>query len=195
MLKFLLVALRMTAVTVVLLGFLYPLLIMGIAHLAFPAQSSGSFVRVGGRIVGSRIIGERWTQARYFHGRPSAAGSAGYDPLSTGASNLGPDSKKLIARVVARIATLRKDNPRAPGMPPIGLLTASGSGIDPDISPSDARYQAERIAAARAIPLRRVLAVITAHTKPRTFGFLGEPRANVLALNLALDRVNGASTR
>lgn len=185
----------MTAISVFLFGVLYPIAIWGLARIVFPFQSAGSFVRVNGTIIGSAIVGERWTQARYFHGRPSAAGKLGYDSTATGGSNFGPDSKALLAREIAGIAALRKQNPLSAGMPPVGLLAASGSGIDPDISPADARYQAARIAAARALPLRRVLAIIASHIEARTFGFLGEPRVNVLALNLALDRVSGASTR
>jgi len=185
----------MTVISVLLFGVLYPIAIWGLARIAFPFQSAGSYVRVNGQSVGSAIVGERWTQARYFHGRPSAAGKRGYDPTATGASNLGPDSRALLAREMSRIAELRNENPRSAGLPPVGLVTASGSGIDPDISPADARYQAERVATARALPLRRVLATIASHIQPRTFGFLGEPRVNVLALNRALDRISDASTR
>ncbi|MGC8484308.1 MAG: potassium-transporting ATPase subunit KdpC [Candidatus Baltobacteraceae bacterium] len=188
MLKHLSAALRMTTISVILFGLCYPVAIWGIGRVAFPWQSAGSYVRVNGHIVGSAIVGQRWQQPRYFHGRPSAAGKGGYDPTATGGSNLGPDSKALLTREIKTIAHLKRANPAA-GAPPIDLVTESGSGIDPDISPADARYQAPRVAAARRLPLRRVLALIERQTQPRTFGILGEPRINVLALNLALDRL------
>ncbi len=194
MFKHLWTAVRMTAISIIIFGLCYPLAIWGIGRAAFPWQSAGSFVRVNGHIVGSAIIGQSWTQRRYFHGRPSAAGKDGYDPMATGGSNLGPDSKTLFARESATIAWLHRANPNA-GEPPIDLVTESGSGIDPDIAPADARYQAPRVAAARKLPLRRVLALIARETQPREFGIFGEPRVNVLALNLALDRLSGALGR
>ena len=175
----------MTAISVIIFGFCYPIAIWGIGRTAFSWQSAGSYVRVGGRVVGSAIVGQQWRRQRDFQGRPSATG---YDPTATGGSNLGPDSKRLLARELKTIAQLKRANP-AVGAPPIGLVTESGSGIDPDISPADARYQAPRVAAARKLPLRRVLALISQQTQPRMFGILGEPRINVLALNLALDRL------
>ncbi len=184
----------MTVISIIIFGLCYPLAIWGIGRVALPWQSAGSFVRVGGHVVGSAIIGQSWKQRRYFHGRPSAAGKEGYDPTATGGSNLGPDSKALLARERATIAHLQLANP-AGGEPPIDLVTESGSGIDPDIAPADARYQAPRVAAARKLPLRRVLALIAQETQPRELGMFGEPRINVLALNLALDRLSGASGR
>jgi K+-transporting ATPase ATPase C chain len=158
----------------------------GIAQALFPRQANGSLVMVNGRVVGSAIIGQLWTKPQYFHGRPSAAGK-GYDPTQTGGTNYGPTSKKLIASTKATIAQLKKDNPDASGPPPMDLVTSSGSGIDPDISPEAAYWEAPRVAKARAMPLATVNALIAQHIAGRTFGFLGEPRVNVLELNLALD--------
>ena len=178
----------MTAISVVIFGFCYPIAIWGIGRAAFSWQSSGSYVRVGDRIVGSAIVGQLWRGARYFHGRPSAAGKEGYDPTATGGSNLGPDSKILLAREVKSIARLQRSN-HSVGAAPVDLVTDSGSGIDPDISPADARYQAPRVAAARKLALDRVLSLISKETQGRTIGIFGEPEINVLALNLALDRL------
>lgn len=179
-------ALVFTIVTVIGFGVIYPLLMTGIAELIFPHQANGSIVYVEGKPVGSAIIGQLWTKPQYFQGRPSAAGK-GYDPTSTGATNLGPTSKKLIDSTRAAIAALRKANPDATGAIPMDLVTSSGSGIDPDISPDAAYYQAPRVAKARGLQLETVRALIEKHTQPRTLGFLGEPRVNVLELNLALD--------
>ncbi|MHB8356029.1 MAG: potassium-transporting ATPase subunit KdpC [Vulcanimicrobiaceae bacterium] len=181
-------AVRITILSIALLGFAYPLGITAIARLVFPWQADGSYLKVKGRVVGSAIIGQRWTQPQYFHGRPSAAGKEGYDPTATGGTNYGPASKNLVASTKAAIAAVRAENPRAGGMPPMDLVTTSGSGIDPDISPAAAYYQAARVAAARKIPLGTVRALIFAYERHRTIGILGEPRVNVLELNLALDR-------
>ena len=181
------VALRMTVVTVVLLGLIYPLAMTGIAQLVFPHQANGSLVMVGGKAVGSELIGQLWTRPQYFQGRPSAAGSKGYDPTSTGATNLGPSSKKLIDATRAAIAALKKANPNATVPIPMDLVTSSASGIDPDISPEAAYYQAPRVAAARRLPLATVNALVAREAQGRELGFLGEPRVNVLQLNLALD--------
>ncbi|MGR4063990.1 MAG: potassium-transporting ATPase subunit KdpC [Vulcanimicrobiaceae bacterium] len=181
------VALRMTLVTVVLLGLIYPLAMTGIAQVAFPHQANGSMIVVGGKAVGSQLVGQLWTRPQYFQGRPSAAGSKGYDPTATGGTNLGPSSKKLIDATRATIAALRKANPNATGPIPMDLVTSSGSGIDPDISPEAAYYQAPRVAAARRLPLATVQALVARQAEGREFGFLGEPRVNVLQLNLALD--------
>src|SRR5579863_3377379 len=179
-------ALRMTIVSIILLGLIYPLVMTGIAQALFPRQANGSLITVNGKLVGSSIIGQLWTKPQYFHGRPSAAGK-GYDPTQTGGTNLGPTSKKLIAATKATIAQLEKENPDASGPPPIDLVTSSGSGIDPDISPESAYWEAPRVAKARGMPIATVNALIAQHTEGRTFGFLGEPRVNVLELNLALD--------
>jgi K+-transporting ATPase ATPase C chain len=179
-------ALRVTICSIVLLGLLYPIAMTGIAQALFPSQANGSFVVHDGRVVGSSSIGQRWTSPRYFHGRPSAAGN-GYDPTQTGGTNLGPSSKKLLDATRATIEALRKENPDVPGTPPIDLVTASGSGIDPDISPAAAFYQVPRIARVRGLSISAVDALVRSHIEGRTFGVLGEPRVNVLALNLALD--------
>lgn len=179
-------ALRVTIVSIVLLGFIYPLAMTAIAAVLFPHQANGSLVIVNGKVVGSSIIGQLWTKPQYFAGRPSAAGK-GYDPTSTGGTNLGPTSKKLIDSTKATIAELEKQNPDAAGPPPIDLVTSSGSGIDPDISPEAAYWQAPRVAKARGESLATVRALIADHVQGRTFGFLGEPRVNVLEINLALD--------
>jgi len=176
-----------TIVSVILLGFIYPLVMTGIAQVLFPNQSNGSMVTVNGKPVGSAIIGQLWTKPQYFHGRPSAAGKNGYDPTSTGGTNYGPTSKKLIDSTKATLVALRKDNPNATIPVPMDLITSSGSGIDPDISPQGAYYQAPRVAAARHMTVDQVNGLIAKYTRGRTFGFLGEPHVNVLALNMALD--------
>ncbi len=187
MLKELGTSVRFTIVSVVLLGLLYPLAMTGLAHLLFPRQADGSFVTRDGRVVGSAIVGQLWTSPRYFHGRPSAAGKNGYDPTSTGGTNLGPSSKKLIDATRAAIADLKRQNPDATLPIPMDLVTSSASGIDPDISPEAAYYQAPRVAKARGLALAAVNALIARSVRGRTFGILGEPRVNVLKLNLALD--------
>ncbi len=182
-------AMVFTIVSIVVFGFVYPLVMTLIAELVFPNQANGSFVTAGGKIVGSDIIGQLWTKPQYFHGRPSAAGK-GYDPTSTGGTNLGPTSQKLIDATRAAIAALRKENPDATGHVPMDLVTTSWSGIDPDISPEAAYYQAPRIAKARGLDLGRVRAIVRDNVHQRELGFLGEPRVNVLELNLALDGVH-----
>jgi potassium-transporting ATPase KdpC subunit len=176
-----------TVLSVIAFGVVYPIVMTLLAQLIFPAQAAGSFVTVKGQPVGSAIIGQLWTKPQYFHGRPSADGK-GYDPTSTGGTNLGPTSKKLIDATRDTIAALKKENPDATGPIPMDLVTSSASGIDPDISPQAAVYQAPRIAKARGMELTNVLALIRAHEHGRTFGFLGEPRVNVMELNLALDK-------
>ena len=175
-----------TIVTVIVLGLGYPLAMTGISELLFPAQANGSIVYHNGTAVGSDIIGQLWAKPQYFHGRPSAAGN-GYDPTSTGGTNLGPTSKKLMDATAAAIKSLKKDNPDAAGPIPMDLVTSSGSGIDPDISPEAAYYQAARVAKARRMAVTQVNAIIAAHVQQREMGFLGEPHVNVLQLNLALD--------
>jgi len=179
-------ALRVTILSIVLLGLIYPLVMTAIAQALFPWQANGSLISINGKLVGSAIIGQLWTKPQYFAGRPSAAGK-GYDPTATGGTNLGPTSKKLIDATKGTIAQLKRDNPDASGPPPMDLITSSGSGIDPDISPEAAYWEAPRVAKARRLPLATVNALIAAHVQGRTFGFLGEPRVNVLELNLALD--------
>ena len=175
-----------TVVTVIIFGLIYPLVMTGIAQVLFPWQANGEIVSVNGKPVGSAIIGQLWTKPQYFHGRPSAAGK-GYDPTSTGATNLGPTSKKLIDSTRTTIAALKKENPDATIPVPMDLVTSSASGIDPDISPEGAYYQAPRVAKARNLPVQRVNALIARTITPRTFGILGEPRVNVMQLNIALD--------
>jgi len=175
--------------SMIVLGFVYPLGMTGISMLVFRHQANGSMVSVNGKPIGSEIIGQLWTKPQYFHGRPSAAGKNGYDPTSTGATNYGPTSKRLIDSTKATIEALEKENPDATIPVPMDLVTSSGSGIDPDISPQGALYQAPRVAKARKLPLDKVLALIARHTTGRQFAFLGEPRVNVLELNRALDRI------
>jgi K+-transporting ATPase ATPase C chain len=179
-----------TIVTVVALGLVYPLVIWLIGIVVFPFQSNGSMIVQNGKPIGSEIIGQLWTKPQYFQGRPSAAGKNGYDPTSTGGTNLAPTSKKLIDATKATIAALKKANPNAPGEPPIDLVTSSGSGIDPDISPEGATYQVPRIAAARKLSSAVVQAIVDAHVQERTLGFLGERRVNVFELNRALDGIH-----
>lgn len=176
-----------TIVTVVLLGFVYPLVVTGLGMVMFHHQADGSMVTAGGKTVGSSIIGQLFTKPEYFHGRLSAAGKNGYDPTSTGGTNLGPTSKKLIDATRATIAQLHKENPNAVGEPPMDLVTTSGSGLDPDISPQSAHWQAPRVAAARKLSPSTVDTLIDAHVHGRVLGILGEARVNVLELNLALD--------
>jgi K+-transporting ATPase ATPase C chain len=186
MIKHLGTSVRVTIVSIVLLGIVYPLAMTAIAQALFPRQANGSLVTANGKVVGSAIIGQLWTEPKYFHGRPSAAGK-GYDPTQTGGTNFGPTSKKLIASTKATIAQLEKENPDASGSPPIDLVTSSGSGIDPDISPEAAYWEAPRVAKVRVMPPATVNALIAQHVEGRTLGFLGEPRVNVLELNMALD--------
>ncbi len=175
-------------------GIAYPLLVTGLSQLMFPHQANGSLTPLNGKTAGSELIGQRFTKPQYFHGRPSAAGNDGYDANSAsgGASNYGPTNQKLIDRVQADMKTFRADNPTHTGPVPADLLTTSASGLDPDISPASADAQAARVAAARGMTVEAVRQAIAAHTQGRQYGILGEPRVNVLALNLALDGQNMA---
>jgi len=186
-LRHLVTSVLFTVVSVVVLGLIYPLVIWAIGTLAFHHQAQGSLVYdKNGTLIGSELVGQNWTKPRYFHGRPSAAGK-GYDPTSTGGTNLGPTSKKLIDATKSALDALKKANPDAAGPIPMDLVTTSASGIDPDVSPAGAYYQAPRVAKARGLALDRVRSVIAAHIVPRQFGVLGEPRVNVFELNRALD--------
>ena len=183
-----------TIVTVVALGLIYPVVIWALGSLLFHHQAGGSLiVDKSGKVIGSELVGQSWTKPQYFQGRPSAAGK-GYDPTSTGGTNLGPTSKKLIDATKSAIAALKKANPGATGPIPMDLITSSASGIDPDISPEGAYYQVPRVAKARGTSADTVRALVTAHITPRQFGLLGEPRVNVLELNRALD-AQGAATK
>lgn len=190
--KQLLTAVLMTMVTTVLLGLVYPLIITGIAQLLFPAKANGSLLQKDGKTIGSRLIGQPFTGPGYFHSRPSAAGEAGYDPMASGGSNLGPTNQKLISRVEADVARLEAENPKAPV--PVDLVTTSGSGLDPDISPAAAEFQISRVARERNLSPDEVRGLVEQHTTPRDLGLLGEPRVNVLELNLALDGKAGGGT-
>jgi K+-transporting ATPase ATPase C chain len=175
----------------VLTGLAYPLAVTGVAQVAFPEQADGSLIEQNGRVVGSRLIGQAFAGARYFHPRPSAAGD-GYDAMASSASNIGPTNPDLIAAVRQRTAAYRRENDlRAGQRIPIDAVTASGSGLDPDISVANARLQAPRVASARGLALNDVLALVDVHTDGRSLDFLGEPGVNALELNLALDGERG----
>jgi K+-transporting ATPase ATPase C chain len=184
--KNLITAVLMTIATTVLLGILYPLLVTGLAQLIFPKQANGQLIKgKDGVVVGSRIIGQPFSGPGYFHSRPSAAGAAGYDATASSGSNLGPTNAQLIARVTGDVAKLQAENPGTPI--PIDLVTTSGSGLDPDISPAAAQFQIRRVAAERKIPEAEVARLVLENSENRQWGFLGEPRVHVLELNLALD--------
>jgi K+-transporting ATPase ATPase C chain len=185
--KNLLIAVLMTIATTILLGVIYPLVVTGISQVLFPDKANGQLIRRNGVVVGSRIIGQQFSSPAYFHSRPSAAGN-GYDAANSGGSNLGPTNQKLVDRVKQDVATLQAENPGTPV--PIDLVTTSGSGLDPDISPAGADFQVPRIARERGITQDEVRRLIQEHTTGRQFGFLGEPRVNVLELNLALDKAH-----
>ena len=183
--KNLLTAILMTIVTTILFGLIYPLAVTGIAQLAFPDKANGQLIRrTDGTIIGSKIIGQPFSGPGYFHSRPSAAGN-GYDAGASSGSNLGPTNQKLIDRVKVDVATLQAENPGKPV--PIDLLTTSASGLDPHISPAAAAFQAPRVARERGISESEVNAMVARHTEGRTLGILGEPRVNVLLMNLELD--------
>lgn len=174
----------MTIATTVLLGVIYPLLVTGLARVFFPAQASGELISRNGVVVGSRLIGQAFTGPDYFHSRPSSAGT-GYDATASSGSNLGPTNGQLVSRVNGDVAKLQAENPGVPI--PVDLVTTSGSGLDPHITPAAAKFQTRRVAAERKAPEAEIEKLVFEHTEPRQWGFLGEPRINVLELNLALD--------
>ena len=180
-------AVRMTLVLTVLTGMLYPALVTGIANAIFPRQANGSLIEVKGKLAGSELIGQKFTRPEYFQGRPSGAGD-GYDAANSGATNLGPTSRKLADRIKADAKKFRKENPDFSGPFPADMLTSSASGLDPHISPASAFAQAARVAKARGVAEEQIRELVAASTEPRQLGFLGEPRVNVLKINLALDR-------
>lgn len=179
----------MTIATTVLLGILYPLLVTGLAQMMFPKQANGQLIQRDGVVVGSRIIGQPFSGPGYFHSRPSAAGAAGYDASASSGSNLGPTNAQLITRVNGAAAKLQAENPGF--VVPIDLVTTSGSGLDPDISPAAAEFQIRRVAAERKISEAEVAQSVRESYENRQWGFLGEPRVHVLELNLALDAKYG----
>jgi potassium-transporting ATPase KdpC subunit len=183
--KNLVISILYTLVTTVILGLIYPLAVTGLAQVLFPRQANGELIQQGGKLVGSHLIGQPFTAPGYFYSRPSAAGTAGYDASNSSGSNLGPTNKALIDRVSASVKQLQPTNPNA--AIPADLVTSSGSGLDPDISPASAEFQIPRIAKERGMSEQDVRALVSKHTQQRQFGFLGEARVNVLELNLDLD--------
>ena len=183
--KNLLISIWFTLATTVLFGIIYPLVVTGLAQVIFPRQANGDLIKQGDKLVGSHLLGQPFTAPGYFYSRPSAAGPAGYDPTASGGSNLGPTNKALQDRVNASVQTLQPTNPGTPI--PADLVTTSGSGLDPDISPASADFQIPRVAKERGMSEQDVRAAVARHTKGRQWGFLGEPRVNVLDLNLDLD--------
>jgi potassium-transporting ATPase KdpC subunit len=182
----LLISLLMTVVTTVLFGIAYPLVVTGLSQLFFHDKANGQLISKNGEVVGSRIISQPFTGPSYFHPRPSAAGN-GYDAANSGGTNLGPTNQKLIERVKQDTATAQTENPSLPV--PVDMVTTSASGLDPHITPANAAFQLPRVAHGRGIPEETLQALVAAHTEGRQLGFLGEPRVNVLELNLDLDRL------
>jgi potassium-transporting ATPase KdpC subunit len=186
-------AIKMTIVLTVLTGILYPLMMVGIGHVFFPVQADGSLIYRNGSPVGSSLIAQNFKAVRYFHPRPSAAGNNGYDPTSSSGSNLGPTTKSLIDSVKQRVKDVaEEDHGIRASQVPIDMVTASGSGLDPEISPAAAEIQIRRVAETRGISEETARALISSHTRPRWAGFLGEPGVNVLELNLALDALQSS---
>ncbi|HTQ53746.1 MAG TPA: potassium-transporting ATPase subunit KdpC [Bryobacteraceae bacterium] len=180
-------AVGLTLVLTVLTGLIYPLVVTGLAQVMFHHQANGSLIQVNGKIVGSALIGQKFTKPEYFHGRPSGAGD-GYDAANSGSPNLGPTNQVLINRVKDDVKKFRQENPTYTGPIPADLLTTSASGLDPDISPASAYAQVDRVAQARGLSAGAVRQAVARHVEGRQLGMFGEPRVNVLALNLDLDR-------
>ena len=190
------IAVKMTIVLTVLTGILYPLVMVGLAHVAFPAQAEGSLIYRSGTATGSSLIGQNFKSPGYFHSRPSAAGSNGYDATSSSGSNLGPTNKSFIDSVKQRLKGVVEENPGVqPSQVPVDMVTASGSGLDPEISPAAAEIQVQRVAKARGLSEQAVRDLVSLHTQSRWAGILGEPGVNVVELNLALDglHANGST--
>lgn len=183
--KNLLISILMTIVTTILLGIIYPLVVTGLSQLFFKDKANGQLIVQNGQVVGSRVIGQAFIGPSYFHSRPSSAGN-GYDAANSNGSQLGPTNHQLIDQVKSRVADAQADNPGQPV--PIDLVTASASGLDPDITPAAAEYQLARVAKERGAAVEKLQQLIAKHTEGRQFGFLGEPRVNVLELNLDLDQ-------
>jgi K+-transporting ATPase ATPase C chain len=181
-------ALRINIFLTILLGVGYPLLVTGISQVIFPHQANGSLITRNGQVIGSELIGQNFTKAEYFQPRPSAAGNDGYDPTASGGFNFGPTNQKLIDRVKASVDKFHKENPDYHGPIPADLLTGSGSGLDPEISPASAQAQTPRVAKARGISADQLGQLVAQYTKSPDLGLIGEPRVNVLKLNLALDQ-------
>lgn len=182
--KELIVALRFTLVTTLVFGVIYPLTVTGLSKMLFPSRAAGSLIEKNGHVVGSKLIGQAFSSDKYFHPRPSAAGT-GYDASASSPSNLAPTNQALADRVKSDVAKLQQENPGAPI--PADLVTTSGSGLDPEISPAAAEFQIPRVAKARGLSVNAVKALVARHTQARTWGIFGEPRVNVLELNLDLD--------
>lgn len=190
----LITAIAMTIALTLVTGIVYPIAVWGIAQVLFPWQANGSLLRRGGHLVGSALIGQNFAAAKYFHPRPSAAGDKGYDASNSAASNLGPTNRKLIDATKAALHKVLEENPGAsPAQVPIDLVTASASGLDPEISPAAAELQVARVAKARGLSENVVLAVVHDNMRPRFAELFGEPGVNVLELNLALDRMAASS--
>jgi potassium-transporting ATPase KdpC subunit len=189
------IAIRTTIVTIVLTGLIYPYVMTGLAQLLFPWRANGSLITdEKGQAIGSELLAQGFANPAYLQPRPSAAGDKGYDPMSSGGSNLGTTSKKLQDRVAGDVKRLKAENPDASGPVPAELVTTSGSGLDPHVSPEGAFWQVPRIGKARGVSRERVRAVVESNIEGRTFGILGEPRVNVLLVNVALDRQFGKAT-
>ena len=188
MTRHILTSIRMLLVCTLVLGIAYPLLIGGVSAVLFPGAASGSQITANGQVVGSAFIGQAFTSPRYFHGRPSAAGN-GYDAEASGGSNLGPTSKKLEGQIAERVKAAVADDPSLAGNVPADMVTASGSGLDPDISPANAYAQVARVAKARHMSVSAVQDLVARNIAGREWGVFGEPRVNVLGLNLALDKL------